>query len=168
MSTTEAYRHEGVGLVERAQQTLLTMTRVCNEGAAHWVDHLPFLLMSMRATAGRVVPKSPAAILYLVWSGASSYLLTLLLCSSCFHLDLHPCDAVTYTHELNKKLLESWRSALESTQEAQRESMRSASQNLNSVSPITFIQTKRQSLSSNPWPRQQTSVSLLRSPVPTE
>jgi hypothetical protein len=64
LSSTEAYRHEGVGLVERAQQTLIAMVRTSNEGGGHWVDHLPFLLMAMRATAGRVTKMSPAALLY--------------------------------------------------------------------------------------------------------
>eukprot|EP00967_Tisochrysis_lutea_P067639 scaffold88402_cov28-Tisochrysis_lutea.AAC.1 len=65
LSTTEAYRHDGVGLVERAQQMLLvTMTRVSNEGGAHWVDHLPFLLLSMRATAGYVL-RSTLHLLYI-------------------------------------------------------------------------------------------------------
>eukprot|EP00962_Isochrysis_galbana_P034722 scaffold11803_cov119-Isochrysis_galbana.AAC.1 len=50
LSHTEGYRHEGVGLVERAQQTLIAMVRASNEGGGHWVDHLPFLLMAMRAT----------------------------------------------------------------------------------------------------------------------
>jgi hypothetical protein len=48
LSHTEGYRHEGVGLVERAQQTLIAMVRASNEGGGHWVDHLPFLLMAMR------------------------------------------------------------------------------------------------------------------------
>lgn len=64
LSSTEAYRHEGVGLVERAQQTLVTYTRVSDEGGRYWADHLPYMLMSMRATAGRIVPKSPAVLLY--------------------------------------------------------------------------------------------------------
>jgi dsDNA-binding SOS-regulon protein len=35
LSDTEAYRHEGVGLVERAQQTLIAMVQAANEGG--WV-----------------------------------------------------------------------------------------------------------------------------------
>jgi hypothetical protein len=62
--STEAYRHEGIGLVECAQQTLIAMVRTSNEEGGHWVDHLPFLLMAMRATVGRVTKMSPATLLY--------------------------------------------------------------------------------------------------------
>src|SRR6056297_684340 len=61
---TEAHHHEGVGLVERAQQTLINLARATDEGGAHWVDHLPFYLMAMRASAGRITRESPAALLY--------------------------------------------------------------------------------------------------------
>mmetsp|Transcript_28760 Transcript_28760/g.88161 ORF Transcript_28760/g.88161 Transcript_28760/m.88161 type:complete len:771 (-) Transcript_28760:1052-3364(-) len=58
------HHHESVGLVERAQQTLINMARATDEGGGHWVDHLPFFLMSMRASANRITRMSPAALLY--------------------------------------------------------------------------------------------------------
>ena len=42
----------------------VTMARVSDEDGAHGADHLPLLLMSMQATACRVAPKSPAAVLF--------------------------------------------------------------------------------------------------------
>ena len=56
--------HESAGLVERFIQTLTRMTRASDEGGQFWVDHLPFLLMSYRATPNRVTKLSPAELLY--------------------------------------------------------------------------------------------------------
>ena len=53
-----------LALVERVQKTLVGMTRAANEGGKHWVDHLPFVLLSYRATPHRVTKASPAALLY--------------------------------------------------------------------------------------------------------
>ena len=64
MLTSAAEHHEAVGAVERFQQTLVYSARATDEGGAHWADHLPFLLMSYRATPHRVTRKSPAEILY--------------------------------------------------------------------------------------------------------
>jgi hypothetical protein len=64
LSATGAEHHEGVGAVERFQQTLVGMTRAADDGGSHWVDHLPFLLMSYRATPHRVTEASPAFLLY--------------------------------------------------------------------------------------------------------
>jgi len=64
LTPTEAHHHEGVGLVERAQQTLVALARATNEGGAHWADHLPFFLMSMRASPNRLTSQSPALLLY--------------------------------------------------------------------------------------------------------
>ena len=50
LTNSEAEHHESVGIVERVQQTLTQMTRATNEGGGHWADHLPFILMSYRAT----------------------------------------------------------------------------------------------------------------------
>ena len=50
MYPTAAEHHEGVGFVERFNRTLVEMTRAADEGGRHWVDHLPFLLFSYRAT----------------------------------------------------------------------------------------------------------------------
>ena len=59
-----AEHHESVGTVERFNDTLSGMVRAADEGGLHWVDHLPFLLMSYRATPHRVTQHSPAALLY--------------------------------------------------------------------------------------------------------
>ena len=56
--------HEVVGIVERINQTLCNMARASNEGGKNWVDHLPFLLMTYRATPHRVTQMSPALLLY--------------------------------------------------------------------------------------------------------
>ena len=59
-----AEHHESVGMVERFNSTLEGMTRASDEGGLHWVDHLPFLLMSYHATPHRVTQLSPASMLY--------------------------------------------------------------------------------------------------------
>ena len=64
LRSSAAEHHEAVGTVERFQQTLVRMTRASNEGGSHWVDHLPFLLMSYRATPHRVLGASPALLLF--------------------------------------------------------------------------------------------------------
>lgn len=61
---SSAEHHEVIGTAERFQQTLIEMTRAANEGGGHWVDHLPFLLMSYRATPHRITKLSPSMILY--------------------------------------------------------------------------------------------------------
>jgi len=64
LTPTEAHHHEGVGLVERAQQTLVGLARATDEGGAHWADHLHFFLMSMRASPNHLTCQSPASLLY--------------------------------------------------------------------------------------------------------
>jgi hypothetical protein len=59
-----AEHHESVGTVERFNDTISQMIRVADEGGMHWADHLPFLLMSYRATPHRITQLSPAALLY--------------------------------------------------------------------------------------------------------
>jgi len=61
---TEAHHHEGVGLVERAQQTLVGLARATDEGGGNWASHLPFYLLTMRSSHNRVTHLSPSAILY--------------------------------------------------------------------------------------------------------
>ena len=56
--------HESAGLVERFIQTITGMARTTDEGGSLWVTHLPFLLMSYRATPTRVTRMSPAELLY--------------------------------------------------------------------------------------------------------
>ena len=64
LKPSSAEHHETVGVVERFNATLQGMTRAADEGGAHWVDHLPFLLMSYRATPNRTTKQSPAELLY--------------------------------------------------------------------------------------------------------
>jgi hypothetical protein len=64
LTPTEAHHHEGVGLVERAQQTLVGLARATNGGGRRWADHLPFYLMSMRASPNRLTRQSPSSLLY--------------------------------------------------------------------------------------------------------
>mmetsp|Transcript_31110 Transcript_31110/g.53228 ORF Transcript_31110/g.53228 Transcript_31110/m.53228 type:complete len:231 (-) Transcript_31110:671-1363(-) len=64
LSVSAAEHHEAVGTVERFHQTLVNMARATDEGGKYWLDHLPFLLMSYRATPNRVTKASPAVILY--------------------------------------------------------------------------------------------------------
>ena len=59
-----AEHHESIGMVERFNATIEGMARASDEGGLHWVDHLPFLLMSYHATPHRVTKLSPAAMLY--------------------------------------------------------------------------------------------------------
>ena len=61
---SSAEHHEVIGTAERFQQTLIEMTRAANEGGGHWVDHLPFLLMSYRATPHRITKLSPSMMIY--------------------------------------------------------------------------------------------------------
>ena len=64
LSVSPSDHHESAGLVERFNQTLTRMTRAADEGGEFWVDHLPFLLMSYRATPTRITRMSPAELLY--------------------------------------------------------------------------------------------------------
>ena len=117
LSPSTAEHHEAVGLVERVQQTLVGMTRAANEGGSHWVDHLPFLLMSYRATPHRVTKLSPAMLLY----GRELRLPAQL------HTDTGAADlsslsdkeSVVYARRLHDRLVYAWRSAREHTRAAQ-------------------------------------------------
>jgi hypothetical protein len=125
LSSTEAYRHEGVGLVERAQQTLTAMVRASNEGGSHWVDHLPFLLMAMRATGGRVTKQSPAALLYGRELRLPSQLIDPRVPASVEFTESMsdvPKAYRQYVEQLNAHLRLAWLTALEATQDAQEES----------------------------------------------
>lgn len=64
LSFSPAHHHEAAGAVERVHQTLIRMTRASDEGGEHWTDHLPFLLMSYRATPNRITEMSPAELIY--------------------------------------------------------------------------------------------------------
>ena len=64
LAPSTAAHHESVGTVERFNGTISQMIRIADEGGLHWTDHLPFLLLSYRATPHRVTQLSPAALLY--------------------------------------------------------------------------------------------------------
>jgi hypothetical protein len=121
LSDTESYRHEGVGLVERAQQTLIAMVRAANEGGSHWVDHLPFLLMAMCATCGRVTKQSPAALL----CGRELRLPSQLIdpknpaAVTLSPSPDRPSAFVEYANQLHAHLRIAWQSALEATRDAE-------------------------------------------------
>eukprot|EP00962_Isochrysis_galbana_P028705 scaffold9108_cov152-Isochrysis_galbana.AAC.3 len=125
LSHTEGYRHEGVGLVERAQQTLIAMVRASNEGGGHWVDHLPFLLMAMRATGGRVTKQSPAALLYGRELRLPQQMIDPRVPSNVvfeeMSMDDVPKAYTQYAAKLNSHLRLAWKTALEVTQAAQEE-----------------------------------------------
>jgi hypothetical protein len=103
------------------------MVRTSNEGGGHWVDHLPFLLMAMRATAGRVTKMSPAALLY----GRELRLPAQLVdprTSSSIVYDGHVGDIPKhyreYAEKLNSHLSIAWQTALEAAHLAQMNSVR--------------------------------------------
>ena len=64
LSPSTAHHHQSAGVAERLNGALVAMCRAANQGGAHWVDHLPFLLFSYRATPHRVTRHSPAMLLY--------------------------------------------------------------------------------------------------------
>jgi hypothetical protein len=106
---------------------LIVKVRTSDEGREHWVDHLPFLLMAMRATAGRVTKMSPAALLYgrelrlpaqLADPRASSSII--------YNGDVGdiPKQYREYAEKLNSHLSIAWQTALEATPLAQMDSVR--------------------------------------------
>ena len=96
------------------------MTRAANEGGGHWRDHLPFLLMSYRATPNRITGQSPALLLY----GRELRLPSQLS-------DPQPPDSVlaqnddvqSYARDLSNKLVYAWRAAHDATRAAQGSSI---------------------------------------------
>jgi hypothetical protein len=143
LSSTEAYRHEGVGLVERAQQTLTAMVRAPNEGDSRLVDHLPFLLMAMRATGGRVTKQSPAALLYGRELRLPSQLIDPRVPASVEFTESMPDVPKAYrqyVEQLDAHLRLAWSTALEATQDAQEESaLGTARKTLLSRLAIAFV-----------------------------
>ena len=134
LSPTGAEHHEGVGVVERFQRTLVGMARAANEGGSHWVDHLPFLLLSYRATPHHVTGESPAALLY----GRELRLPSQIHSAEDPSPDLdapeneHPADTdtvdapttdsddvQTYARRLHRRLVFAWNAARDATRAAQ-------------------------------------------------
>lgn len=122
LAPSAAEHHEAVGVVERVQQTLVGMTRAANEGGGHWVDHLPFLLLSYRATPHRVTKLSPAMILYgrelrlpAQLSNAEEY------CPPAAPPDAGAIEA--YATRLHRQLVYAWRAARAHTRASQGETV---------------------------------------------
>jgi hypothetical protein len=103
------------------------MVRTSNEGGGHWVDHLPFLLMAMRATAGRVTKMSPAALLYGRELRLPAQLVDPRTSSSIIYdenVGDIPAHYREYAEKLNSHLSIAWQTALEATHLAQMDSVR--------------------------------------------
>jgi hypothetical protein len=110
------------------------MARTSIEGGGHWVDHLPFLLMAMRATAGRVTKMSPAALLYGRESRLPAQLVDPRTSSSIVYdgsVGVIPKHFREYAEKLNSHLSIAWQTALETTHQAQMNSVRDSVQRSN-------------------------------------
>ena len=122
LTPTAAEHHEGVGVVERFNQTIANMMRSTDEGGRHWSWYLPFLLMSYRATPHRVTKLSPSVLLYgrelrlpaQIASGEPASNATSLQTGS---------DNPTrrYAQDLHKRLWYAWQSARQLSLEQQAE-----------------------------------------------
>ena len=126
---SSAEHHETVGTAERFQQTLIEMTRAANEGGGHWVDHLPFLLMSYRATPHRVTKLSPSMMLYGRELRLPAQLQVPLADADS---SLNGSDVATYARRLHEQLIFAWRAArdhvLHSQAEAVSDTVRTAAE----------------------------------------
>ena len=120
LSEGAANHHQAVGTVERFNQTLQYMTRAANEGGGHWRDHLPFLLMSYRATPNRITGQSPALLLYGRELRLPSQLSDPLPPDSVLAQD---DDVQSYARDLSNKLVYAWRAAHDATRAAQGSSI---------------------------------------------
>ena len=138
-----AEHHEAVGTVERFHQTLVGMARASNEGGSHWVDHLPFLLMSYRATPNRVTQSSPSMLLY----GREIRLPAQLQGTTADASDLtgESLDDPTaltedghreYAQRLHDRLVYAWRAAHDHTRSQQGETVSSTVSD--AAPPVTF------------------------------
>jgi len=123
LTPTEAHHHEGVGLVERAQQTLVALARATNEGGDYWADHLPFLLMSMRASPNRLTSQSPASLLYGRELRLPSQIGDPRAVAEVITLDELPASIQEYAKLLHNRLLTSWTAARDATLESQSDAV---------------------------------------------
>ena len=114
-----AEHHETLGTVERFQQTLVGMTRAANEGGRHWVDHLPFLLMSYRATPHRITQLSPAMLLYGRELRLPAQLQDADVTAPTVADSTGATDTLSYAHRLHQQLVYAWRAARDHTRESQ-------------------------------------------------
>ena len=119
LSPSSAEHHESAGTVERFHQTLISMTRASNEGGGQWPYHLPFLLMSYRATPHRVTGYSPAMLLY----GRELRLPAQMGVDSppaSTHLLEDGADAISeYALRMHRRLCFAWRAARDATSTSQ-------------------------------------------------
>ena len=123
LTPTEAHHHEGVGLVERAQQTLAALARATNEGGEHWFDQLPFFLMSMRASPNRLTSQSPASLLYGRELRLPSQIGDPRAVAEVITLDDLPASIQKYAELLHNRLLTSWTAARDATLESQSDAV---------------------------------------------
>ena len=125
LTTSTAEHHEAVGLVERFHRTLLNMTRAADDtGGKHWADHLPFLLMSYRATTHRVTQMTPAQLLYGRELRLPAQLGEDAPPPSTLEAEDDMPEAVrTYALEMHRRLAYAWHAAHYHTREQQEETV---------------------------------------------
>jgi hypothetical protein len=119
LAHTAAEHHEAAGLVERFNGTLQGMARATDEGGRHWAHHLPFLLMSYRATANRVTGYSPCMLLY----GREIRLPAELISQSTVDDAALPASTTEYATRLHNQLVYAWQAAYDSTRATQAETI---------------------------------------------
>ena len=127
LTVSSAEHHEALGTVERVQQTLIRMTRASDEGGLFWVDHLPFLLMSYRATPHRVTRMSPAELLY-----GRQFRTPCQMADDPLPIDPHaasdfPEHIRAYASKLHARLTLAWQSAREASEIEQEKTVREMS-----------------------------------------
>ena len=121
LSSGASEHHESVGVVERFHRTLTNMARATDEGGHHWVDHLPFLLMSHRATPHRITGLSPAMLLYGRELRLPAQLGDSATAPSGDHV-LEPgvsASELDYATRLHYRLAYAWQAAYDATRESQ-------------------------------------------------
>ena len=137
---SSAEHHESVGIVERFNATISSMVRAADEGGMHWADHLPFLLMSYRATPHRVTQQSPAALLY----GRELRLPAQMADPSSSSIAARdpslPAEVADYAMRLHESCVWAWQAASEASLEAQSEA--AANSHAKTVEP-TFAANDR-------------------------
>ena len=122
LGPSSAEHHESIGAIERFNRTLIEMARTSDEGGEYWVDHLPFLLLSYRATPHRVTEQSPASLLF----GRELRLPAQMGTDPPPDLDndeFPSNSAYDYALQLNRKLTAAWRLARQLSTDAVAETV---------------------------------------------